>query len=131
MGYKFYTTVRGYELDSYNHLNNAVYLNYLEQARWEIFKEYQLFDYFKKNDFLLVTTEINIKYLREAKLFDELVVKTELSVEEPYLIFSQKIYNTGTELKISQAKVKTLLINKEKIAHNLPDELLIKMKLKK
>jgi YbgC/YbaW family acyl-CoA thioester hydrolase len=131
MTYKFYITVRGYELDSYNHLNNAVYLNYLEQARWEIFKEYRLFDYFKINDFLLVTTEINIKYLREAKLFDELVVKTELSVEEPYLIFIQKIYNTGSELKISHAKVKTLLINKEKIAHDLPDELLIKMKLKK
>jgi YbgC/YbaW family acyl-CoA thioester hydrolase len=131
MTYKFNITVRGYELDSYNHLNNAVYLNYLEQARWEIFKECRLIDYFKENEFLLVTTEISIKYLREAKLFDELVIKTELSVEEPYLIFIQKIYNIGTELKISQAKVKTLLINKEKIAHNLPDELLIKMKLKK
>jgi len=30
MSFNFYTTVRGYELDSYNHLNNAVYLNYLE-----------------------------------------------------------------------------------------------------
>ena len=27
--------VRSYELDSYNHVNNAVYLNYLEYARME------------------------------------------------------------------------------------------------
>jgi YbgC/YbaW family acyl-CoA thioester hydrolase len=27
--------VRGYELDSYRHVNHAVYLSYLEQARWE------------------------------------------------------------------------------------------------
>lgn len=129
MSYYFYTTVRGYELDSYNHLNNAVYLNYLEQARWEIFKEFDLFDYFKKNNFFLVTTEINIKYLREAKLFDELAVKTDLSVENPYLIFLQKIYNSKTKLKISHAKVKTLLINNEKIVHDLPGDLLIKMNL--
>jgi YbgC/YbaW family acyl-CoA thioester hydrolase len=129
MSFNFSTTVRGYELDSYNHLNNAVYLNYLEQARWEIFKELDIFDYFKENNFLLVTTEINIKYLREAKLFDELSVKTDLLIDEPYLVFLQKIYNIKTGLKISQAKVKTLLINNEKIAHNLPIELLNKMNL--
>lgn len=28
-------TVRSYELDPFDHVNHAVYLNYLEQARWE------------------------------------------------------------------------------------------------
>lgn len=28
-------TVRSYELDQFGHVNHAVYLNYLEQARWE------------------------------------------------------------------------------------------------
>ena len=27
--------VRSYELDTYNHVNNAIYLNYLEYARME------------------------------------------------------------------------------------------------
>jgi YbgC/YbaW family acyl-CoA thioester hydrolase len=28
--------VRGYEIDSFGHVNNAVYLNWLEHARWEL-----------------------------------------------------------------------------------------------
>lgn len=31
--------VRGYELDSFGHVNHATYLNYLEHARWEALDE--------------------------------------------------------------------------------------------
>ncbi len=31
--------VRGYEIDSWGHVNNAVYLNWLELARWELFRD--------------------------------------------------------------------------------------------
>ena len=127
MTFKFLTTVRGYELDSYNHVNNAVYLNYIEQARWEIIEKLNLSEYFKKNNLLLVITEINIKYIREAKLFDELNIQTDLIKEKPYLIFLHKIYNKKTKLKITQAKVKTLLIDKEKIPHDLPEEIINKI----
>jgi len=37
--FEYRLSVRGYELDSYNHVNNAVYLNYYEQARWQLMKE--------------------------------------------------------------------------------------------
>ena len=30
--------VRGYELDSFGHVNNAIYLNWIEHARWELFR---------------------------------------------------------------------------------------------
>jgi YbgC/YbaW family acyl-CoA thioester hydrolase len=30
--------VRGYEIDSWGHVNNAVYLQWLELARWELFR---------------------------------------------------------------------------------------------
>ncbi len=36
--------VRGYEIDGYGHVNNAVYLNYLEHARGEYLKDIG-FDY--------------------------------------------------------------------------------------
>ncbi|MDR2516501.1 MAG: acyl-CoA thioesterase [Spirochaetaceae bacterium] len=35
---EFSITVRTYECDSYGHVNNAVYLHYLEQARYEFLK---------------------------------------------------------------------------------------------
>ncbi len=120
MIFEYPLTVRGYELDSYNHVNNAVYLNYFEQSRWEIYKKLNLAEYFQENNLLLVVTEINIKYLREAKLFDELIIKTDMIKQVPYLLFIHKLYNLKTNLKISQAKVKMLLINKEKIPQDLP-----------
>ena len=46
--FKYFHTVAGYELDSFGHVNNAVYLNYLEQARWDILKKSDLLGYFKK-----------------------------------------------------------------------------------
>lgn len=123
MSFEYHTTVKGYELDSYNHVNNAVYLNYIEQARWEIFKEFNLFEYFKNNNLLLVITEINIKYKREAKLFDELIIHTDLIKKNPYIIFLHKIYNKKTNLIITQAKVKAVLINDEKIPHDIPEKM--------
>jgi YbgC/YbaW family acyl-CoA thioester hydrolase len=123
MTFEYPLTVRGYELDSYNHVNNAVYLNYFEQARWELFKKLNLMEYFNSNNLLLVVTEINIKYLREAKLFDELIVKTDIIKEPPYLLFIQKLFNVKSNLRICHAKVKMLLINNEKIPQDLPKEL--------
>lgn len=33
--------VRGYELDSFGHVNNAVYLQYAETAKWDFFHIFQ------------------------------------------------------------------------------------------
>jgi len=70
--------VRSYELDSYNHVNNAVYQNYLEHARM---------DYLHKIDFkyddcfnagiLLFVTHIDIRYKASAVLGDIIYIDTE------------------------------------------------------
>ena len=38
----FKLRVRGYELDSFGHVNNAVYLQYAEEAKWHFFAETKL-----------------------------------------------------------------------------------------
>jgi YbgC/YbaW family acyl-CoA thioester hydrolase len=123
--YRF--SVRGYELDSYGHVNNAVYLNYFEQARWEIFRKLDLFDYFQKNNLLLVVTEMKIRYSREVTLFDELMVKTKIRNESPYLIFSHKMYLCTSKVKVCSAEVKTLLTDKQKIIYDIPQNFLNKL----
>lgn len=32
--------IRGYHTDSYQHVNNARYLEFLEEARWQIVEEF-------------------------------------------------------------------------------------------
>ena len=68
--------VRSYELDSYNHVNNAVYLQYLEYARMEYLNAIG-FDYPGLYDagFFLYVTHIDIRYKTSARLNDELSVE--------------------------------------------------------
>jgi YbgC/YbaW family acyl-CoA thioester hydrolase len=126
--FEYKLNVHGYELDSYGHVNNANYLNYFEQARWEIFRPLYLDNYFRDNHFLLVVTEMNIRYSKEVKLFDELVIRTKVTKESPYLVFYHKMYFAGTKVKVCSATVKTLLTDSEKHIHDIPEELLGNLK---
>lgn len=61
-------TVRGYELDTQGHLNQAVYLQYAEHARWELLRAAGL-----PQDKLLadgvgpVALEVTVKFRRELR----------------------------------------------------------------
>lgn len=70
-------TVRSYELDAYGHVNNAVYLNYLEYARIRFLKATGFpYDEFRELGYGLVVSRIDIRYRRPAFLEDELTVVT-------------------------------------------------------
>ena len=127
--YEYQLTVRGYELDSFGHVNNAVYLNYFEQARWEIFRRLEMMDYFGQNNLMLLVTEMQVLYSREAKLFDELVIRTKVAKEAPYLVFNHRMYRHGSKVKICSADVKTLLSDKEHSKYDIPEFLLAKLNL--
>jgi len=124
MKYIFETEVRGYELDSYGHMNNAVYINYTEQARWKILHDAGLLESLRDKNLLLVVTETSIRYMRELKLFDKVSVETSVCYKAPYLIFYHDILNKTGSQKSAKAEIKTLLIDKNRIPQDLPKELL-------
>lgn len=120
-------TVRGYELDSYGHVNNAIYLQYLEQARWVFMKEMEMLQQINDEELFLVVTETHIRYLREANLFDELIVETILKAEKPYLVFRQNILNASTRNPLSRAIVKTIFVNQQRMPLDIPDFIIQKL----
>ena len=69
--------VRTYECDSYGHVNNANYLNYLEYGRYELLKDLG-FDYTKavKAGFGIFIARIEIDYKKPAVTDDNLIIKT-------------------------------------------------------
>jgi len=69
--------VRTYECDSYGHVNNANYLNYLEFARYEYLKDIG-FDYVKAvdNGYGVFIARIEIDYKKPATTDDVLTIKT-------------------------------------------------------
>jgi len=111
MIYKTPLEVRGYELDSYGHVNNAVYLNYFEHGRWDMFKKLNLNEIIHATHRFIVVTDIHVRYMREAKLYDELEVQTRMTREGLYLIFKQRIFNKQTGLAIARAEVKTIFLD--------------------
>lgn len=129
--FEYYVYVKGYELDSFGHMNNAVYLNYIEQAQWEILRKTDTFSYFHDNEIVPAIIEINIRYIREAKIFDELVVKTKTTLDPPYVVCKHNMYNVKTKLKSCKATVKQLYLTKERVACDLPDFILEKWGVKR
>ncbi len=119
--------VRGYELDSYGHMNNAVYLQYLEQARWEFTRDVSILNDFSASDLFLVVVETHIRYLQEARLFDYLTVETSCQVSSPFLLFHQKIHNRTLDKPAARATVKTVFINRDRSPQDIPESILKKI----
>lgn len=71
--------VRPYECDSYNHVNNAVYQNYLEYARMDMLHQlnFKYQEFFAAGYFLYVT-HVDIRYKVSALPDDELVIESEM-----------------------------------------------------
>lgn len=113
--------VRGYELDSFNHVNNAVYLNYLEVARWKFFKDTKWIEYMRANDLHPVVIETKIRYINELKVFDRAIIKSKWKYDGNYIVANQNIYRENSKKKVSKATVKMILVSTDRIAHELPD----------
>ena len=91
-------TVRTYECDGYNHVNNAVYLNYLEYGRMEFLKDAGL-DYraFLQAGLALVVARICITYKTPAVYGDELIIETEsIRFRKSFGVFQQDIRKGST-----------------------------------
>lgn len=77
MTYKFPIKVRGHHIDVYQHVNNAVYLTFLEDARWEMFDQSQALAWMEERDLGFVVVNINIDYHAAAYMNDDIEVHTE------------------------------------------------------
>ncbi|MBY4886479.1 YbgC/FadM family acyl-CoA thioesterase [Pantoea sp. DY-15] len=71
--------VRGYHLDVYQHVNNARYLEFLEEARWQWLEDVDAFHWLMEQQLAFVVVNININYRRPAVLGDVLNIESEVS----------------------------------------------------
>jgi thioesterase-3 len=71
--------VRGYHLDVYQHVNNARYLEFLEEARWQWLEDVDAFHWLLEQQLAFVVVNININYRRPAVLGDVLNIESEVS----------------------------------------------------
>ncbi len=96
--------VRGYELDSFGHVNHAVYLNYLEHARWSMLAEVGITHAeISRRQLWPVIASIEIKYVKPAFMGDELEVRTQV-VDHTRIRFSleQSIFRGDTTIAVAK-----------------------------
>jgi acyl-CoA thioester hydrolase len=115
-------TVRTYECDSYGHVNNAVYLNYLEVARYEFLKTIG-FDYpaALRAGYGVYVAGVEIKYQKPALVDEKLIIKTwPLKKGAVSGVLAQEV-RRGDEL-LASAKVTWAFVDSKGTPVKLPKE---------
>lgn len=117
--------VYGFHLDVFEHVNNARYLEFLEQARWDWIEQHLDFSWFKRNGVALVVANININYRLPASLGDELIIDCQVSeIGIKSGVLAQKIVRKSDNALISDALITFVLIDsKTKKALTLTEQL--------
>lgn len=116
--------VRSYELDSFGHVNNAVYLNYLEFARMEYLLQNGLsFTDFTKWDRIPYVTKAEIEYKSSARVHDVLEIRGTISQwKRVSFAIHYEIFNTTTQKISAIADMKFVFVNKSEKMMPIPDE---------
>lgn len=69
--------VRGYHLDGYGHVNNARYLEFMEEGRWDFFDQHpEMIKELHQAGQAFVVVNLNIDYLAAARHGDDLDIRT-------------------------------------------------------
>ncbi len=107
-------TVIGFHLDMYQHVNNARYLEFLEEARWYYYKPDFESGKFEGRGWAFFIVNININYRSAAQLGEVLVVETRLKeIKNASMILSQVITNKHTQKKVVDAELKIVVVNQQ------------------
>ena len=114
--------VRGFHLDIYQHVNNARYLEFLEEARWEYLEESGDIEFFQSLGLAWVIVNINIHYRASATMGHTLDIETSLSkVGGKSAVFNQKITIAGTDVAVADADI-TFVVLDQKTGKAVPIE---------
>lgn len=104
--------VRGYHLDVYQHVNNARYLEFLEEARWQWLEEADAFNWLVEQRLAFVVVNININYRRPAVLGDVLEIESEITqLNGKSGIIAQRVVLAGEETVVADAALTFVCID--------------------
>jgi len=119
----FHTGV-SYELDSFGHVNNAVFLNYLEKARCDfmLLKGLQFDDFFKWHRYPVVI-RANLEFKRPAHTGDRLAIKARVtSSTQTSFTLRYEIINLGTNALILTGETSHVFIDDNNRPTRIPGE---------
>lgn len=114
-------TVRGYEMDAFGHVNNAVYVQYFEHCRWMAFQQLG-------GDWLgaapgIVVRKLTVEYDAAARVFDDLVVRLWVeSIGTTSVTFGQDLRDADSDERVAAAEVVTVCVDAAGKPQPVPDK---------
>ena len=98
--------VRGFHIDVFSHVNNARYLEFMEEARWVVIDKYIDLKRMKAKGIIFVVVNININYRRPSSLGDIFELYLGLTkIGGKSAVFYQEIRLKGTDTVVADAHV--------------------------
>ena len=105
--------VRGFHIDIFSHVNNARYLEFMEEARWVVIDKYIGLERMQAKGIIFVVVNININYRRPASMGDILELYLGLTkIGGKSAVFYQELRLKGTDTVMADAKVTFVFADK-------------------
>ena len=106
--------VRGFHIDIFSHVNNARYLEFMEEARWFIIDKYIGIKRMQAKGIIFVVVNININYRKPASMGDILELYLGLAkIGRKSAVFHQEIRLKGTDKVVADAQVTFVFTDKK------------------
>lgn len=104
--------VRGYHLDLYGHVNNARYLEFLEEARWSLIEQSMGLGWWHDRGLGFVVASLTINYRRPAGMGVDLEIRSHVArLGGRSGVIHQDVVNAATGEMIADADVTFVVIS--------------------
>jgi thioesterase-3 len=108
--------IRGYHIDVFGHVNNARYLEFLEDARWGAFEKTDGIQVLAKKGYAFTVVNININYRKPAVVNDTLRIETQLQrLGNRSAVIHQTVKLKGGDTVVADADVTFVILD---VNHN-------------
>lgn len=104
--------VRGFHTDMFGHVNNARYMEFFEEARWEFLEQYIDYKEWTKLGLAFIVANININYRQPSVLNDVLKIESYVTkIGSKSGIIHQNIYKNNSKMKTTDADITFVVID--------------------
>ena len=112
MSHSIQIKIRGYHLDFYGHVNNARYLEFLEEARWAYLEEGVDLGFWKERGLGFVVASVTINYRRPAGLGAVIEVSSQVTrLGGKSGMIHQEVTDSATGVAIADADVTFVIVD--------------------
>lgn len=104
--------VRGFHCDMFGHVNNARYLEFLEETRWEWLNRLTSFDFFERKNMSFVVVSVTIHYRWPSVLNDVLEISVEMKqMSNRSATVHQRVVRKNDQKLIAEADVTFAMVD--------------------